>query len=677
MKFALQDEMHHMFQEGEEWAGQQLAALNQNIDIDCGEIQESMGALCACFAPVKDLAGALMKNAFSRTEVWRTRANGLYLLLQLKHALEHESKTGNLAPQARKEMAKAVKLAIMERKALETDPKVRQVFGMEASAADSAHFRLASYKDPVKAAQADADDLERLTVELLSASDPAEKSELETKLNAKKEAVLKMVHDGTAPVEMVMIPMLQRIQHRMVQMEANQTMATKENAVIDEWSEIEDKMDLRLRSRIESLSELREKMDEETDPMQKQILLIDCRKQQVEIRLQLRNVEGIAQSLGIIIAFLDGMQTQLSSINSKLDKVSEEVQRLENRVAGRPVLSQILMYLADSEEQSTGIPDAVFIPTECLHRCEHAKFGFSCQKCQEDKSADPVFTESTRNKSQKLLSIVAEFVGGGKDGRHVFHFINKRLSGDEDVGSLPHGSIMPKDSATYVEEDGELKEEVTERGQEDSEKKAEGTGKDWQSPVDGPEGNVWKLGSMLIHGPAGSGKSSFAKETIKFVLQHCHYMRNQHDITVIPVIVNLPVMKNPLTELFEEGVKRQYGLRESQVFELKEKIQDPKSKIMVVFFLDGYDELKPEIRSKNLFKTNNLEVLRPRTSTTDSNTNRPDYIFNKLCHYSFEHFPKVVFLCRSDLIFVAFITGNSSLEPLIEGLYAQIHVNLR
>jgi len=29
------------------------------------------------------------------------------------------------------------------------------------------------------------------------------------------------------------------------------------------------------------------------------------------------------------------------------------------------------------------------------------------------------------------------------------------------------------------------------------------------------------------------------------------------------------------------------------------------------------------------------------------------------------------------LILVAFITGNSSLEPLIEGLYAQIHVNLR
>jgi len=31
----------------------------------------------------------------------------------------------------------------------------------------------------------------------------------------------------------------------------------------------------------------------------------------------------------------------------------------------------------------------------------------------------------------------------------------------------------------------------------------------------------------------------------------------------------------------------------------------------------------------------------------------------------------------NDLILVAFITGNSSLEPLIEGLYAQNHVNLR
>jgi len=47
-------------------------------------------------------------------------------------------------------------------------------------------------------------------------------------------------------------------------------------------------------------------------------------------------------------------------------------------------------------------------------------------------------------------------------------------------------------------------------------------------------------------------------------------------------------------------------------------------------------------------------------------------------------FIDVAFLARKSLvtlleflILIAFITGNSSLEPLIEGLCAQIHVNLR
>ena len=38
---------------------------------------------------------------------------------------------------------------------------------------------------------------------------------------------------------------------------------------------------------------------------------------------------------------------------------------------------------------------------------------------------------------------------------------------------------------------------------------------------------------------------------------------------------------------------------------------------------------------------------------------------------------RCVHLLNLILILIAFITGNSSLEPLIEGLCAQIHVNLR
>jgi len=49
------------------------------------------------------------------------------------------------------------------------------------------------------------------------------------------------------------------------------------------------------------------------------------------------------------------------------------------------------------------------------------------------------------------------------------------------------------------------------------------------------------------------------------------------------------------------------------------------------------------------------------------------WVVNRQNGSRYEGLPIVVFF----LILIAFITGNSSLEPLIEGLCAQIHVNLR
>ena len=90
-----------------------------------------------------------------------------------------------------------------------------------------------------------------------------------------------------------------------------------------DWEESEETVQDSLRQRIDALSRLREKMDEEDDPMEKQLYLMQCRQEQVQIRQQLRNVQGIGQSLGIIISFLDGMQSQLTSINAKLDRLSK------------------------------------------------------------------------------------------------------------------------------------------------------------------------------------------------------------------------------------------------------------------------------------------------------------------------------------------------------------------
>ena len=47
---------------------------------------------------------------------------------------------------------------------------------------------------------------------------------------------------------------------------------------------------------------------------------------------------------------------------------------------------------------------------------------------------------------------------------------------------------------------------------------------------------------------------------------------------------------------------------------------------------------------------------------------------NKVCVFQYV---TCIYIYIYDLILVAFITGNSSLEPLLESLYAQIHVNLR
>ena len=611
-KYALQDKLHDVFLQGEEWAQKQLANGGDALGMDLDEVEEHAGALSACFTPVKNLIGSVVKDVFAGQESWRTRAIAIYLLLQLKYALAQGSDVeglavGNLAPQARKEITKAIGKILMERRALETDPRVRKAFNTEACAADAAGFRLASWKDPKVEADKDVGDVERLELEILGTSDPDQRNQLESR---KKELLDKQLN--TEKFQTVMIPMLQKMQTRIIQMQMqiDSKQALSSSTDLADWKESEDDVQDHLRQRLDALTELREKMEEESDPMQKELLLMECRQKQVEIRQQFQNVQGVGQSLGIIISFLDGMQSQLTTINGKLDKISADVQRLENRVAGRPAEEQIRMVLEDSEEKSISIPDDVFIETECLRRCEHMTDdkpgGFTCPKCKEGRNQ--AFTESSTNKPRLLLPLVAEFLGGGKDGRGSFSFIHRHQSseiGPESV--IDDSSIGPNGRATTTDE------------------------------IDGAS---WNLGSLLIHGPAGSGKSSFAKETTKFVLQHRHYMREVHGFIVIPIFINLPVMTNPLTELFEEGLRRQYNFRDTQIFELKEKIQDPASRMVVVLFLDGFDELKPEYRSKNLYKTNNLELLRPRFDNADSASG----------HFPKVISPKVITMCRSEYL---------------------------
>ena len=68
-------------------------------------------------------------------------------------------------------------------------------------------------------------------------------------------------------------------------------------------------------------------------------------------------------------------------------------------------------------------------------------------------------------------------------------------------------------------------------------------------------------------------------------------IRAPQDITVVLLPVSLPQLKDPINGIFREGLELAYdrALRPNHADELREMVQDPKSKIEIVFFLDAYD----------------------------------------------------------------------------------------
>ena len=82
-------------------------------------------------------------------------------------------------------------------------------------------------------------------------------------------------------------------------------------------------------------------------------------------------------------------------------------------------------------------------------------------------------------------------------------------------------------------------------------------------------------------------------------------LRPSHQLKGVEVVlfkVTLPLIERPAGDLIQEALKKEYSLRDSQIQELKELVQDPKSKVMLLMVLDGTDEMKASARHLNLFK---------------------------------------------------------------------------
>lgn len=116
-------------------------------------------------------------------------------------------------------------------------------------------------------------------------------------------------------------------------------------------------------------------------------------------------------------------------------------------------------------------------------------------------------------------------------------------------------------------------------------------------------------------------------------------------LPVVLIPVPLPLLRDPIGDVFAEGLKLEYGLRNSQIDELREKIFA--GEVEVVFILDAYDELALEALGKNLWRSNNLEQYRDQS--VEKKLKKKDGATNTRFEDVYAY-PKVVFTCRSEYL---------------------------
>ncbi|KAK3264309.1 hypothetical protein CYMTET_26943 [Cymbomonas tetramitiformis] len=115
---------------------------------------------------------------------------------------------------------------------------------------------------------------------------------------------------------------------------------------------------------------------------------------------------------------------------------------------------------------------------------------------------------------------------------------------------------------------------------------------------------------LLLSGPAGSGKSTFVRQ----LEHHLESVLAKEYVDVLMVMVSLPTLQNPVTDLFTEALRHK-GLREAQIHELRDLVEA--GEVRLVLLLDAYDELKPQFQFTNLYVSNSLEQFRRQDHAQD------------------------------------------------------------
>ena len=709
---AAQDMLAHAYEECESAFNNAKEELVDTLDLEIQmELPDLLSQFKPLENVLMQAGGAIFQNQnkLAQRERYRVRAASFFALAQLQACLVSARTAQNKGIIEKSHLdleaaLKAVDALIVRMSSLETDRRLKRFFKTASFAGEVWKHRNTGWRDLDAEQSGCVDEIGSLIEEIARETDPQKKKQMAKKLQSEQKKLEK-----NAKGLKVVVKMLINQAHTAANNKISATSAVSKGAWDDEKQQIESE----LRSNLADLKNKQEKIEaSDSEAAARQVLMMQVREEQLAIMTQLSNVQAVGLDLGVSVPFLQGLSAQLDTINNKLDELAAAVKETADNVrmlVGRPVMEVLETHRTDLiVRRRKTLPDSVYIPTECLevgvpgilsgkffgdkdekkplyqwtgvstygylHPFEEGLYVFAVN---DDKTGDTIMVgarsatfKAADDEKGTMSSSSSNGVATGKTGTMSGDLY--RVAKGLDLENITAAAVIEAyDKAADVEEKND------EKGGGNDEKKEKNDNKKRSNfsvaGVPAPRaklmdkvkeflaneptselkcaeyGPLSKKGVMLIHGPAGSGKTRFSRELELRILDEYYNERKKQGITVLLIKCQLQILQRPLTDLFFETMRRQYRLREVQIHALYDKILDENEKIECVFLLDGYDEMRPEFHKHNLFSSNNLENFRNggNTSTT-------------------LNYPKVIYLSRSEIF-----TGRTSYDKVFLPIEAE------
>ena len=392
------------------------------------------------------------------------------------------------------------------------------------------------------------------------------------------------------------------------------------------WEAEQRHIKLAMQTKLKELEKKMKRAEEEDDPFRKQLVLNECHAERQALAMAAKGCGDLGEKLNVVLDFLVGFQDELAGMSSKLDAVQGSVAALQQsleRKLGRPVLD-VLQERIEQEEQTSRLQleDVVYIPARGVVADERGKFEVGVN--------NPAFELLGRDCEVAPHGLVSFLT------REDVEVSSKQLGGaPEEAPETVTNTASMAAPAPAPEAASEAPEPASVAAPETTPTTAPKAASVAASGPAVATGSPPRRSCLLIAGAAGSGKSTFLKKLLAYLRTEYRELRKKKHPqlqAVVILLVPLGSLVNPMTDLWAEGLKKQYGLTQAQCDELREHVR--KGEAEVLFLLDAYDELSASNIGKSLYQANNLEQYRSdeeRKANVHSN-------------------PVVIYTCRSETL---------------------------